>query len=208
MKKWNINASVFSFLSRIADLMILNVLWLIGCIPIITIGASTAALYECTIKLRNDGSLSVFKDFLQAFRANIKKATVLVLVVFAAIALLVGDIYILFLLGLASSVAGKIFAVVVIMLIVPALSYIFPLQAQFENTVFHTLKNAWIFATLNLPTSLMITFLNLLPIAIFVLSPTYFARCCVAFLTFGFSGIAYINTFLLQRVFAKYSKLD
>ena len=56
MKFFNYDSPFWSFMSRIADLVIVNILWLVFCIPVFTIGASTAAMYRVTLNLvRGEG---------------------------------------------------------------------------------------------------------------------------------------------------------
>ena len=59
MKFFNYDSPFWSFMSRIADLVIVNILWLVFCIPVFTIGASTAAMYRVTLNLvRGEGTVS------------------------------------------------------------------------------------------------------------------------------------------------------
>ena len=56
---------IFQFLSLMADLMILTVQWLVACIPVVTVGAATTALYSCVMK-RYKEEIRLFRDFLFA----------------------------------------------------------------------------------------------------------------------------------------------
>ncbi len=70
---FSIDGKLFRTLSKIGDLFILNVLWLVGCIPIVTIGVSTASMYHCCIKcVRRDRS-QVGKEFWKAYKMNFKQ---------------------------------------------------------------------------------------------------------------------------------------
>ena len=58
MKLFNYDSPFWSFMSRLADLIILNLLWIVFCIPVVTIGASTTAMYRVTLNMvRGEGSL-------------------------------------------------------------------------------------------------------------------------------------------------------
>ncbi len=70
---FKIDGKLFTTLSKIGDLLILNVLWLIGCIPVVTIGVSTASMYHCCIKcVRRDRS-KIWKEFWRAYKLNLKQ---------------------------------------------------------------------------------------------------------------------------------------
>ena len=67
MKERSYQAGLFGILSHLADLMILNLLYLISCIPLFTIGAANAALYDVTTRLSKDeAQLLVDEAYLDA----------------------------------------------------------------------------------------------------------------------------------------------
>ena len=63
---------IFGFLGQ---LVALNLLWIICSIPVITAGASTTALFYCTLKIHKDGDCRAFKDFFKSFKQNFKQST-------------------------------------------------------------------------------------------------------------------------------------
>mgnify|MGYP000763200386 FL=1 len=82
-------------LNKMADLIWLNILTLICCIPVITIGASLTALNYVTLKLVRDEEGYVTKAFFKSFKQNFKQATIIWLILLLVIALLLGDFLIL-----------------------------------------------------------------------------------------------------------------
>ncbi len=89
-KLFNIDSPVMRFLGKVADLMILNLVTLVCCIPIVTIGASLTAMHYVLLKMVRDRECYIVRSFFKSFKANFKQATViwliilLVLVIFAA----------------------------------------------------------------------------------------------------------------------------
>ena len=76
---------IFQFMSKIGDLLILNVLWIIGCLPVVTIVTSTASLYHCCIKcVRRDRS-GVGKEFWRAYKMNLKQGIFVTLILAALV---------------------------------------------------------------------------------------------------------------------------
>ena len=75
---FNYDNPVWRFVGRIWDLFILNLLWVICSIPILTFGASTTAMYYCTLKIAKDrDSGGMFTMFFHSFKDNIKQSTLI-----------------------------------------------------------------------------------------------------------------------------------
>ena len=83
---FNIESPFMQLLTRVGDLIIVNVLYLLCCVPIVTIGAATAALHKVGQAIVYDTDNGIAKTFFRAFRDNFKQATALwlMMVVFAA----------------------------------------------------------------------------------------------------------------------------
>ena len=91
---FNMDSPLFSFLNRVADLIILNLLTLVCCIPIFTVGAAMTGLnYVCLKMVRNEEGYIV-RGFFKSFKQNFKQATIIWLIILLAIIVLAGDFYI------------------------------------------------------------------------------------------------------------------
>ena len=204
MRIFDMDSPLMEFLTKIADLMILNLLWLVCSLPIVTIGAATTALYRCLLNLERDGVLSAVRDFFCAFKSNFKKATLLWIIQIAAMAVAALDF--LYFLG----IVGDMSRILQIICLLPAIwllmgcSYLFPLQAQFENTVGQTAKNAILLSLANLPTSIAVTALNLVPLLIWYYHVELLLKSLIVWVLIGVSAIAWLNTLLLGKVFQRY----
>ena len=136
---------MFSFLGKIADLIIINLLVLVCSIPIITIGASWTAMYYVTVKMVKNEESYVTRDFFKSFKQNFRQATVIwlinliVLFVLGADALIIRN-------GLMKNlpqafiVAMGIFAFFIVAIMV----FVYPLLSHFDNTIRNTIKNAFL----------------------------------------------------------------
>lgn len=200
---FNLDNPFWQFLTRLADLVILNLLWLVFCLPVFTIGASTTALYRSLLTLLDDGASSTVKLFWQSFRSNFKKATILFLILlvpFVAVSLEVWA-------GLFAQTLPSFLRFVCLfagLLFGLAINYVYPLTAQFENTIGGTIKNAVIIAIVNLPRSILILLLSLIPVIVFLFFPQFLLRTLILWIAIGFALIAYCNTVLFRAVFRKY----
>lgn len=189
-------------LCALGDLITLNLLWLLGCLPVVTIGASTAALYAVARELTEGRCASVWRSYWDAFRTGFKKATAAFLILLVLGAILAADV--LLLLGVSFPLWVKVLTAIPVVVFLLAAGYIFPLQAWFEHTVRGTLLNSLIMSMIHLPVSLAAAALNLLPAAWFLMFPYAFFKSLPVWLLVGFSLTAVINTLLFCRVFRRY----
>ncbi len=205
---FSLDSPVMKLLRQFTDLMILNLLWLLGCLPIITIGASTTALYQSIIKMRKGEDGRPWSEFWNFFRSNFKQATILFFVVAVVIALTVVDILVIVSFIPNTSIFLKILMLLPFLLVIPALGYVFPLQAQFDNSVTNTLKNAWIMSMIHFLVSIIVLVINLIPVVMFLFFQELFIRFVPIWVCLGGSVIAYANMTFLQGVFAQYIPND
>ena len=151
----------FSYESKFSQLLLklcyacyLNLLWFVCSLPIVTIGASTTALYYCCLKIVRDEDNHVGAMFFRSFRENFKQATVLWLILLGVGLFLAGDGYVLYHLrqnsgGTLAVMWTLILAVVIAAAVVYVivLEYVFPLLASVSNTNAAMLKNAFLIGT-------------------------------------------------------------
>lgn len=71
-----IDGKFFRVMSKLGDLMILNLMWVIGSLPVITLGASTAALFKVTMEMADNKEAYVVKTFWRTFCQSLKSATI------------------------------------------------------------------------------------------------------------------------------------
>jgi uncharacterized membrane protein YesL len=129
------------FMARLWDLFLLNLLWIVGSLPIVTVGISTIAAYSVMLKMVQDDDPRVIRDFLEAYRGNLRQGLGLSLLLVAVSGAAAVD-FLLF-----EAVEGSpIFLLIIGMLTAAFLLlhilYAFPLAARYENTVYHHLTNS------------------------------------------------------------------
>ena len=148
MKPGSLYDRIFGFLGQ---LIALNLLWIVCSLPVITAGASTTALYYCTLKLHKDGDIRVFHDFFKSFKQNFKQATVINLIMLAVAAILYMDLRIVGNIdGTMSQVLYIVFFAFGILYMMVFL-YIYPVLAKFYNSIKNTFRNAFLMAIRHLP---------------------------------------------------------
>lgn len=187
------------FLNRVADLMIMNFLMMLCCIPVITAGAAFTAMHYVLLKIVRGEEGYLIKGFFKSFKENFKQATIIWLLMLLVIVVYAGDSFIFNYSGLTFPKALVIAVVAVAVVLVMISVYVFPLQARFENTVKNTLKNAMILAFANLPKTLLMVGCYILPAVI-----VYFSSYAVLFVfLFGISAPAYGAAWIYSGIFKK-----
>ena len=154
MKLFSYESPFSQTLLKLAYSCYLNLLWVVCCIPVFTVGASTTALYSVTLKIVQERENSLTRQFFKAFRENFRQATVLWLILLGVGLFLAGDGYILYHLFRVSRGAAAVFWTLVSALVIAAsiayvivLMYVFPLTASVVNTDWAMLKNSFFIGT-------------------------------------------------------------
>ena len=203
----SVGSPAFAFMTKIAVLVWLNLLWFVGCIPVFTIGVSTAALYQSIFAYQKGKDEAIHKLFWNAYKNNFKKGIVLLLIVLAVGGVLVADAIILYVTGILNTIAAILLGIPVVLVILAA-GYIFPLQAFFENTIRHTVKNAWLLSCRHLIVSAVVGVINVLPLVMMLVIPETFLKISILWVMIGTAATAYVNAFLLNKVFSLYIPKD
>mgnify|MGYP001030740935 CR=1 FL=1 len=190
-------------IGRIADFIILNILWVICSIPIITIGASTTALYTVMLKIVKNEEGYIARGFFKAFKENFRQSTAIWLVF-----LLLGVIYAVDFssIKLMPDKVGGILQILFLFigaLLAAMAVYAFALQARFENTVKNTLKNALILVFARLPFTVLIIILTVGPVLATFLTVQTLVIGITVWLFLGVALVAWLNSMLLRIIFRK-----
>lgn len=201
--KFSPDSKFFVFCNRLTELVTLNLLWLICCLPIFTIGASTTALLSSLYAWRAQEPCGA-KVFFSHFRKNFGKATVLWLglAVFGA---MLGLDYVLV---ANMDFPGRMAVIGVIFFLGFCLVFfggmVFPLLSQFPGSIRDMVINAVLLSLAQLPKMLLVTAANLLPVALAILMPKVFVLTGFVWILCGFALLALYDIRVLERVFAPF----
>lgn len=206
MKFLSFDGPIMNFLSRVADLFWLNILYIICCLPIFTIGAATTALYYVTMKMVKEEDGYLTKAFFKSFKENFKQATIIWFFYGLIFGIAISDMIFVnagllkgMLNGNSVSNVVKISVLVTSILIFVSYLYVFPLLAKFENTVINTIKNSFIIGIRHLPSTLAMIVITVVPFAMMI----YSVKASVM-LILVFSVVAYLNSLFFCRIFPNY----
>lgn len=165
-------------MTQITDCIFLSFFWLLGCIPVVTVGASFAALYDATYRGFRQGDKHCWSRFAQVYRQNWKAGILPTAVFLAAAAGLTKALVGLWNAAAAGSISWMLFSAGAFLgvLAVGILSVLFPMLSRFENSFPVLLKNTVFLALANLPRTMALGLVNALTVlmcAFFVL-PLFF----------------------------------
>ena len=201
---FNYENPVMQFISKIFDLIVLNLFFLLFSIPIVTMGASLSALYYVSLKILRGEEPYLWQNFIKAFRQNFKQATIVWVILLAASVLLGMDFYII------NSQDTVIFAVVRVLLWMIAgilfciFLYIFPVISHFVCSTKQAFKNSVYMIIGFLPyTIIMLAFCGLL-LYLCSVSARIFAIVILLSGICGHSVVAFTFCIFFDRIFRRY----
>ena len=189
-------------LGRLCDLVILNLLFIVCSLPIITIGASATAMYTVMLKLVKDEEGYILKGFLAAFVQNFKKGTIAWLILLIVNALVYFNIYLSSMMDIPtmSTVFMVIFMVFAVVILCGSL-YVFPLIARYENPLKNTFKNAFLLSIGRLPFTALLVLIHAVPVVIPLLHTYLLAYGVLFWFLVGFSAVSWMSSKILRKVF-------
>lgn len=190
-------------MGRVGDLMILNLVFLFTCIPVVTIGAASTALYTVCFRFGTGREGKSVRTYFRAFREEFKRGTLLWLMVLLCGATAALNAYVFYLMPGPLHWAFVLFAILFVLVLLIA-GYVFALLSQFDNGVAATFKNALILSLGYLPRSVVIAVFNVFPFVILLLDLYGFFQMGFLWVALYFSTAAYANTILLKKIFAPY----
>lgn len=194
------NSPFGRLMNRLVDVVLLSLLTLLLCLPVITIGAAFTALYSVLLKVIRDTDQNIVRTYFKAFKSNFFKATALWAIVAAVFFVLYMDFYLLSSVAMDNAALVRNVLLVFSALLLMVASYIFPMQAQFENTVFGTIKKSFLICIMNLPRSIAILAVLICPLLVLL----FFPETAFFLIVFCIGAIPYLQSEIFVRVFDRY----
>lgn len=193
---FSMDGIIYKVGTLIFDMFFLNLLWFIFSIPIVTMGASTTALfYVCGKKVRGEDGY-IFRDFWKSFRMNFKQSTIVWLIVLSAAIIIFVDFKTVAIMGSWS----KYFSIMLLVICfegIITVMYIYPLLSKFYIKTTSLIRTAFFMANKHVLTT--ITCVLLVILDFYVIYKFSF------FMFFMVAAYAYAASFLFKRIFDKYA---
>lgn len=181
------------------DFFILQVLWCVCSLLVVTVGAATTALHYAAMRRLEFDDTRMVSNFFSSFRANFKQATLTFLIQAALTVVLAVDLYVaLTTSGWLATILLIVCALVALPVVLTGL-YIYPVISRFENTIPAQLRNAFFMSLHNFPTSLI-----LLAVPAGTVLLIYWFPYLGFILLFAPALYAYYTSMFMIRVFRRY----
>ena len=135
MKLFDLDSPLMQFLNKVADMMWLNILTLICCIPIITVGPALTALHYMALKMARNEECYITRDYFKSFKLNLRQGILIWLIQLVVIVLLIGDFLILNYSAINFGQPMKIILMVVSIVVLFTFTFVYPVLAKFDNAV-------------------------------------------------------------------------
>lgn len=199
---FEIDGKLFNAMSKIADLVMLNLLWLVCCLPIVTIGASTSALHCVTLKMARNEDTYICSSFFHSLKENMKQSLIIWGGFLAIGVVLYFDFYAVGHAGEGMVKLSVIPLILITFLLAMTACYVFPILAFFKNSLKGAVKNALLMALAHLPYTLLILVVYACPFLLLFTKNLVLAMFID--LVIGFSLAAWVNSHLFRKLFDRY----
>lgn len=193
----------FQFIGKLVDLVWLNILTLVCCLPVFTAGAALSAMYSVLIKmaLKEDGVIT--KPFFRAFKENLKKSTTVWIPSLLILVVMAMNIYLMYK-GVFNEYPSLFIPVglsigIISIAVIIILHYALALISRYDSDVKQTVKNAILLSLAYFPRSLCIFIIWLSPLALMRISFNFL----FFWFLYGFSFPGYFASMIFGNLFLK-----
>lgn len=199
---FDLDGSLMRALNGFADMIVMSLWWIVGCLPIVTIGASTTALYYAAMKSVNREG-TVTRNFWKSYRENLKQAVIIELIL-VALGFLTYLVY-----QMAFGAAGGvgvvrlIFQLLFLVYLVVG-SLVFPVLSRFIMTIPQLFHNVFVMSIGDVPRTFVIVVINLIPLLLIFLRIDWFIIALPLLVALVPGTVASLNTMLFAGIFRKY----
>lgn len=205
--QYNQDSKFWHFATLVADFILLNLLFIVLCIPVVTIGPAVSALIHTTLKLSEDENRTIIKPFWNEFKRDITKKMVLWIVYLVLIAAMVymaqfywnfanNNVDLLRIIGFMLFILSALILVTTIVASIIGLA----MTTKYFSPIKRLIKNSYLLI-------IVMPFQSLIMASAFVIATIFFIYQTVPvflfFLVIGFAGLAYTFAPLIREIFTK-----
>ncbi len=198
----NPDTRLYRIMSRITQLIGLNILTFLCCIPVVTMGAAFSAAHKVMHDMLYDDEDEVIKPFFRAFKHSFKQATVVWL---SYLLLLLVCMFNIMMVDMTFTGTLRIIAYIVLIALLLAFSclgsLLFPLIGRYRNTLMEHLSNALLLTLSHPLRAIIMAALNAFPFLLAYSSLLHFLKSMVIWLTFGVGIIFLVDGLLMKKIY-------
>lgn len=192
------------FCEKVLDIVTVNLLFVVSCLPIVTIGIAKIGLYQTIFEVKSSRRVPVFKTYIRAFKQNLKLGLQLGLLELGIFLISVVDLSLFWgQTGLGFQLIKAIcLGILIFLTLVMLASY--PIAARYDLTWKEVLQKGLLLVSFNFVWFFLMLAIILLIIMLLYLSGFTLVLGGSAFLLFGFGLLAFCQAGLMEKLFAKY----
>jgi len=192
------------FCEKVLDIVTVNLLFVVSCLPIVTIGVAKISLYQTIFEVKSSRRVPVFKTYMRAFKQNLKLGLQLGLLELGIFLISVVDLSLFW--GQTSLgfqlIKAICLGILIFLTLVMLASY--PIAARYDLTWKEVLQKGLLLVSFNFVWFFLMLAIILLIIMLLYLSGFTLVLGGSAFLLFGFGLLAFCQAGLMEKLFAKY----
>ena len=192
------------FCEKVLDIVTVNLLFVVSCLPIVTIGVAKISLYQTIFEVKSRRRVPVFKTYMRAFKQNLKLGLQLGLLELGIFLISVVDLSLFW--GQTSLgfqlIKAICLGILIFLTLVMLASY--PIAARYDLTWKEVLQKGLLLVSFNFVWFFLMFAIILLIMMLLYLSGFTLVLGGSAFLLFGFGLLAFCQTGLMEKLFAKY----
>ena len=203
---FSLDNGIMRFFSRVYDIVILNIMFIICCIPVVTFGASVTAMYSVTLKMARNEESHIVRGFLKAFKENLKQGAIMGIIAIIIVAFIILDLKIIGMIGDNKLNIIKVLCYAVAIWAYIIFLYAFPILSRFSLTIKQVFKNSFIISIVNIKWTILLILLNIPFVLMLLYSGVAMMLLFTILIIFGFSTMALIQSFIFRNIFDKYEE--
>lgn len=208
MFTFNEDNFLYITLCKIWDIILVNILFLVCSMPIVTIGPAFTAMHHVTLRIKKGNNPGTFRTFFHAFKQNFKQSFIVWIISLICIIILLANIEFLKTMntGFASFLYYASYFILIFIIVMNL--YVHPVIAAFEGTIKSQINNSVIFVFTKPSYAITMFLLWAFPLALAYIDTGLQSLYAFCWVFFGFGTVAYINSTFLYRLFKPYLPED
>ncbi len=206
----DINNSFFQFARKLLYVFLLNIVFIVTCLPVFTAGASMTAMNSVFMKIINERDFSVLGDYFRSFKENFIKSTIIWVLSLVIGFILYVDIFYWATYGMEDGVYGQVMLVVsciAAVFFVMMLHTVFPLISRFDMSIKELIINTFFITVKDFLYCIEAVIFTVLIVGItvyMIVTGKFLFMIYMILLCFGLNGL--IQSYIYRRVLNKYSE--
>ena len=201
---FNKNSRPMRFLTNVANIMIINIFFIISSIPIITMGAALSTSYRLIFMILEGEDVFLFRDYSRFFVMSFKNSTLIWIPTFLAMGIFGYEV---FMIATYMDQSFKWFLIpifIVLFCFISLFYYAFPMTGLYKQKIKQTIKNSLILSVSNAPVTIMFIAMDFLVLFLAYKSFVLLIVFLSVYLFFGFALAFLIKGYFLRKIFLKH----